>query len=192
MRRLHRSNHIQLKNQTPFHFQHSKRSAISLPTCCRLAPLRNIIILYDLTETQSVHGLEPLHETLPIELFFRILDFLEPHEYSGLSCTCRYAVTLVNRKLDNPKEQKELWFGFDLNESRALNKHYHPGRVVRLDTLVTRERRNQGTSGNWSCVGGSRQIALARTTVSRTTTTLISDRLNSEWTLARSTSCHPN
>jgi hypothetical protein len=140
MRRLHRSYHIYLNNQTPLHFQHSKRSAISLPTCCRLAPLRNIIILYDLTETQSVHELEPLHETLPIELFFRILDFLEPHEYSGLSCTCRYAVTLVNRKLDSPEEQKELWFGFDLDESWALNKHYHPGRVVRLDTLLGRER----------------------------------------------------
>jgi hypothetical protein len=34
----------------------------------------------------------------------------------------RYAVTLVSRKLDNPKGQKELWFEFDLDESRALSK----------------------------------------------------------------------
>jgi hypothetical protein len=56
----------------------------------------------------------------PIELFFRILDFLDPHEYSGLL------------------------------------------------------------------------IALAGTTASRATTIRIFDRLNSEWTRARSTSCHPN
>lgn len=58
--------------------------------------------------------------TLPLELIFRILDFLEPHKYSGFSCTCRHAVTIVNRKLDNAADQEELWSGMDLNDSQAL------------------------------------------------------------------------
>lgn len=36
---------------------------------------------------------------LPPELLFRILDFMPPHRYSGLSCTCHRALALVNRKL---------------------------------------------------------------------------------------------
>jgi hypothetical protein len=38
-------------------------------------------------------------ETLPPELIFHILDFMLPHEFSGLPCTCRCALSLVNRKL---------------------------------------------------------------------------------------------
>jgi hypothetical protein len=37
--------------------------------------------------------------TLPPELIYQILDFMHPHEYSGLPCTCRCALSLVNRKL---------------------------------------------------------------------------------------------
>lgn len=37
---------------------------------------------------------------LPPELIFRILDFMLPHQYSGFPCTCRRAVSLVNRKLE--------------------------------------------------------------------------------------------
>jgi hypothetical protein len=36
---------------------------------------------------------------LPTELIFRILDFIEPDEYSGLSCTCQRALALTNQKL---------------------------------------------------------------------------------------------
>ena len=46
-----------------------------------------------------------LLDILPPELIFSILDRMEPHEYSGFSCTCREAVTLVNRKLDNVRDQ---------------------------------------------------------------------------------------
>jgi hypothetical protein len=37
--------------------------------------------------------------SLPTELIFRILDFMEPDEYSGLSCTCQRALALTNQKL---------------------------------------------------------------------------------------------
>jgi hypothetical protein len=33
---------------------------------------------------------------IPSELIFQILDFMEPHEFSGLSCTCQRALWLVN------------------------------------------------------------------------------------------------
>jgi hypothetical protein len=33
---------------------------------------------------------------IPPELIFQTLDFMEPHEFSGLSCTCQHALRLVN------------------------------------------------------------------------------------------------
>lgn len=39
-------------------------------------------------------------EIMPPELIFRILDFMHPHQYSGLPCTCTRALELVNRKLE--------------------------------------------------------------------------------------------
>jgi hypothetical protein len=41
--------------------------------------------------------------TLPPELIFRILDFLHPGDYSGFSCTCKRALSLVNQALDVPQ-----------------------------------------------------------------------------------------
>ena len=64
--------------------------------------------------------------TLSLELIFRILDFLEPHKYSGFSCTCRRAVIIVNKKLDNPKDQQELWSGYILNDRRTLRTQLRP------------------------------------------------------------------
>jgi hypothetical protein len=58
--------------------------------------------------------------TLPVELIFRILDFLSPTEYTGFSCTCRHAVTLVNSKLDNAEDDFFFWFGLSLSDSQAL------------------------------------------------------------------------
>jgi hypothetical protein len=37
---------------------------------------------------------------LPSELIFEVLDFIRPHELSGLSCTCQRALWLVNLYLD--------------------------------------------------------------------------------------------
>jgi len=48
---------------------------------------------------------------------------MQPHEYSGFPCTCRNAVTLVNRKLDNSKDQRELWSGINLDDSQAIFSH---------------------------------------------------------------------
>jgi hypothetical protein len=41
--------------------------------------------------------------TLPPELIFRILDFLNPLEYTGFPCTCQHALSLVNHMLDTPE-----------------------------------------------------------------------------------------
>lgn len=46
---------------------------------------------------------------LPQESLFLVLEVMEPHEYSGLSCTCKLASSLVNQKLDTPEG---LRFGF--------------------------------------------------------------------------------
>jgi hypothetical protein len=80
--------------------------------------------------------------SIPTELIFQILDFLKPHEYSGFSCTCQEAVAIVNRKLDNAKDQEELWFGLDLNSSQALYSRipYWKSRTARF---VDKERRTR-------------------------------------------------
>jgi hypothetical protein len=41
-----------------------------------------------------------LIKILPLELIFLILDFMTPDEYSGFTCTCRDALSLVNQKLE--------------------------------------------------------------------------------------------
>jgi hypothetical protein len=48
--------------------------------------------------------LSPLR-SLPPELIFRILDFLDPLEYTGFPCTCQRALSLVNRMLDTPEDR---------------------------------------------------------------------------------------
>jgi hypothetical protein len=81
-------------------------------------------------------------DILPLELIFRILDFIEPHEYSGFSCTCRHAVTIVNQKLDNRKNKQELysWLaGFYLDEDRALCTYLPPWKS-RTARYVWKER----------------------------------------------------
>jgi hypothetical protein len=51
--------------------------------------------------------------TLPPELIFRILDTMYPCDYSGFSCVCRRALSLVNQKLDTPEDRDftspEFW-----------------------------------------------------------------------------------
>lgn len=43
---------------------------------------------------------------LPLELVFLILDFVQPHEYSGLPCTCQAMLSIVNQKLDTPQSRE--------------------------------------------------------------------------------------
>lgn len=50
----------------------------------------------------------PPLSTLPLELFFYILSFLEPHEYSDLPCTCRHALSLVDKSSTQPKPATQL------------------------------------------------------------------------------------
>lgn len=40
-----------------------------------------------------------IFEILPTELIYYILDFLNPDDYTGLSCTCTRALALVNTNL---------------------------------------------------------------------------------------------
>jgi hypothetical protein len=42
-----------------------------------------------------------LLKILPLEMIFLILDLMTPDEYSGFTCTCRDALSLVNQKLVN-------------------------------------------------------------------------------------------
>jgi hypothetical protein len=39
-----------------------------------------------------------LLKVFPLEIIFLILDFMTPDEYSGLTCTCRDALSMVNQK----------------------------------------------------------------------------------------------
>jgi hypothetical protein len=84
---------------------------------------------------------------LPIELIFRILDFLELYEYSRLLCTYLHAVTLVNRKLDNLKDRDELWSGFYLiSDYRPLHELLPPWKS-RTARYVGKERRRITSRG---------------------------------------------
>jgi hypothetical protein len=56
---------------------------------------------------------------LPTEIIFRILDFLEPQEYSGLSCTCQRALALTNQKLDTPEAMEGIYRTTDDWKSRT-------------------------------------------------------------------------
>ena len=125
--------------------------------------------------------------TLPIELFFRILDFLEPHEYSGLSCTCRYAVTLVNRKLDNPKDQEKLWSGFELNERRTLRTQLPPWKI-RTARYVDEQRREENKKSSIATrvasVGdGKLSLRVSRPPERRRSGSVISSTIYCEWIL---------
>jgi hypothetical protein len=86
---------------------------VIIPSAAKMMPISNQL-------DNPLNKIPNLLDILPPEVIFRILDCMEPHEYSGFSCTCREAVTLVNRKLDNVRDQEELWFGLDLNSSQAL------------------------------------------------------------------------
>lgn len=84
-----------------------------------------------------------LLDILPLELIFRILNSMDPHEYSGFSCTCRHAVTIVNQKLDNPKDKQGLYLGwthFDDNEALGLQLPPCKSRTARY---VDKERRRR-------------------------------------------------
>jgi hypothetical protein len=58
--------------------------------------------------------------TLPPELIFRILDLMIPFRYSGFSCVCRRALSLVNQKLDTPKHRKLTSLEFRKSHTAAF------------------------------------------------------------------------
>jgi hypothetical protein len=86
-----------------------------------------------------------LLDILLLELIFRILDFMEPHKDSGFSCTSRHAVTIVNEKLDNPKDKQELyswlvrWY---LDGSQAIRTQISHYKSL-MARYVEKEKRDQ-------------------------------------------------
>jgi hypothetical protein len=86
-----------------------------------------------------------LLDILLLELIFRILDFMEPHKDSGFSCTSWHAVTIVNEKLDNPKDKQELyswlvrWY---LDGSQAIRTQISHYKSL-MARYVEKEKRDQ-------------------------------------------------
>jgi hypothetical protein len=84
--------------------------------------------------------------SLPTKLVFRILDFIEPREYLGFFCTCREAVSIVKRQLDNPKDKEAQyldWAGPDwahFDDSKALRTQL-PLYRSRTSRYLNRKRR---------------------------------------------------
>jgi hypothetical protein len=74
----------------------------------RLFPVWHVFSLTYIAVRNSRMESSPL-ATLPPKLIFRILDFMEPHEYSGLSCTCRRALALTNQMLHNPEYMEGVY-----------------------------------------------------------------------------------
>jgi hypothetical protein len=84
----------------PIHLNKSPRETIPYDIDEDDMPL---IILYRARRKQHAHSCSKqspnLLKILPLELIFLILDFMTPDEYSGFTCTCRDALSLVNQKL---------------------------------------------------------------------------------------------
>lgn len=62
---------------------------------------------------------------LPPELVFLILDFMQPHEYSGLPCTCQGMLSIVNRKLDTPRSREFASRNLYVSRTAAFVKAEH-------------------------------------------------------------------
>jgi hypothetical protein len=69
------------------------------PTCNPQSQLKEAIEIEDPAKSTEPSSLGAL-DLLPLELIFRILDFMDPRQYSGLPCTCQRALLIVNRKLE--------------------------------------------------------------------------------------------
>lgn len=70
---------------------------------------------------------------LPPELFFLVLEFMEPYEYSGLSCTCQSMLSIVNQKLDTPESRQLAPLGSNISRTAAFVQY-----KIELDLLVQR------------------------------------------------------
>jgi hypothetical protein len=58
--------------------------------------------------------------TLPPELIFRILDLMIPFQYSGFSCVCQRALSLVNQNFDTPGHRKLTSLEFRKSRTAAF------------------------------------------------------------------------
>jgi hypothetical protein len=64
---------------------------------------------------------------LPPELIYHVLDFVQPHEYSGLPCTCQGMLLIVNRKLDTPQSRDFASRNPYVSRTAAFVKAEHQG-----------------------------------------------------------------
>jgi hypothetical protein len=80
--------------------------------------------------------------TLPPELIFRILDLMHPIQYSGFSCVCRRALSLVNQKLDTPRHRKLTSLGSRKSRTAAfvaIQRLYLDGKLPPVDDKLGSE-----------------------------------------------------
>ena len=81
--------------------------------------------------------------TLPVEVFYHVLDFMTPDEYSGLSCTCRGMLQAVHRKLDAPQSYRIA----PAESCMSWTASFVELRRIELEWLI---RENGTTSGCYS------------------------------------------
>lgn len=62
---------------------------------------------------------------LPPELIYHVLDFMHPHEYSGLSCTCQRMLSVVNQKLNTPQSREFASLNPYVSRTAAFVKAEH-------------------------------------------------------------------
>jgi len=62
--------------------------------------------------------------SLPPELIFLILDYMHPCEYSGFTCTCQRALSLINQKLDTAEHVHYETFFYGIGERKSRTAAY--------------------------------------------------------------------
>lgn len=67
-----------MKHITPLSIRHTRKQFSEGPMSTRLNPLTS----------------------LPYELIYRILSFMQPEQYTGLACSCRLALQLTNSQVE--------------------------------------------------------------------------------------------
>jgi len=65
-------------------------------------------------------------KALPRELFYQVLNTMDPWDYRGLSCTCRLALALINDRLGTAWQR-----AVPLLSATGLRQHWN-GEVDRL------------------------------------------------------------
>lgn len=107
-------------------FSATCRQALSLVKQCK----KNNMPLAEFTRRRKIKLLMPWScplipplAILPTELIFQVLDYMYPHQYSGLWCTNRGALSLVNQKLSTPEGRGFDPLGVYISRTAGFVKH---------------------------------------------------------------------